>query len=54
MLRQAKKWNYTKLKKVKRIILKTEVGMKTKMNNYNSVVLKNLLIKIFSIANSTS
>ena len=54
MLRQAKKWDYTKLKKVKRIILKTEVGMKTKMNNYNSVVLKNLLIKIFSIANSTS
>ena len=54
ILRQAKKWDYTKLKKVKKIILDTEVSMKTKMNNYNSVVLKNLLIKIFSIANTTS
>ena len=53
ILSQAKKWDYTKLKKVKKIILNTEIGMKTKMNNYNSVVLKNLLIKIFSIANST-
>ena len=54
ILRQVKKWNFRKLEKVKEIILDTEVSMKTKMNNYNSIVLKNLLIRIFSIAKSTS
>ena len=43
MLRQAKKWNYTKLKKLKELF-KTEV-MKTKMNNYNSVCTKKFIDK---------
>ena len=54
ILRQAKKWNYRKLEKAKEIILDTEVKMKTKMNNYNSIILKYLLIRIFSLANSTA
>ena len=54
ILRQIKKWDYPKLQKVRDIIIDTEINMKTKMNNYNAIVLKNLLVKIFNIANSTS
>ena len=54
ILRQIKKWDYPKLQKVKDIIIDTEVNMKTKMNNYNPIILKNLLVKIFNIANSIS
>ncbi len=53
ILKQAKKWNHKKLEKLKEIILDTEINMKTRMNNYNSVILKYLLIRIFSLANST-
>ena len=54
ILRQIKKWDYLKLQKVKDIIIDTEVNMKTKMNTYNPIILKNLLVKIFNIANSIS
>ena len=54
MLRQVKKWDYLKLEKVKDIILDTEINMKTKMNTHNPIILKNLLVRIFNIANSTS
>ena len=54
ILRQVKKWDHQKLEKAKEIILETEVKMKTKMNNYNSIMLKYLLIRIFSLANSTA
>ncbi len=54
ILRQVRKWNYNKLEMVKKIIFETEISMKTKMSNYNSILLKNLLLRIFKIANSTS
>ena len=54
MLRQVKKWDYPRLEKVKDIILDAEVNMKTKMNAHNPIILKNLLVRIFNIANSTS
>ena len=54
ILRQVKKWDHQKLEKAKEIILETEVKMKTKMNNYNSIMLKYLLIRIFRLANSTA
>ena len=54
ILRQVKKWDYFKLEKAKDIILDTEINMKTKMNAHNPIILKNLLVRIFNIANSTS
>ena len=54
MLRQVKKWDYSKLEKAKDIILETEINMKTKMSIHNTIILKNLLVRIFNIANSTS
>ena len=54
MLRQIKRWDYLKLEKVKDIILDTEINMKTKMNTHNPIILKNLLVRIFNIANSAS
>ncbi len=54
MLRQVKTWDYPRLEKVKDIILDAEVNMKTKMNTHNPIILKNLLVRIFNIANSTS
>ena len=42
------------LEKVKDIILDTEINMKIKMNTHNQIILKNLLVRIFNIANSTS
>ena len=54
MLKQIKKWDYPKLEKVKDIILDAEVHMKTRMNTHNPIILKNLLVKIFNIANSIS
>ena len=42
------------LEMAKKIILEAEMIMKTKMSNYNPILLKNLLVRIFKIANSTS
>ena len=53
-LRQMNKWNSDKLKKAKKLIIKTEITMKTKFNNYNSTLIRNLLISLYRIANSTS
>ena len=52
ILRQVRKWNYNKLKLVSKTILEVEIIMKTKMSNYNTILLKNLLVKIFKMANS--
>ncbi len=52
-LRQIKKWNQKKLKIAKEIVNETEIGIKTKFNNYSSIIIKNLLLKIFNLANST-
>ncbi len=53
-LKQIKVWNKTKLEKANKLIIDTEISMKTKLNNYNTILIKNLLIKLYSIANSTS
>ena len=52
-LRQMKKWNSKKLEKAKKIMVDTEIRMKTKLNSYNTILIKNLLIKLYRIANST-
>ena len=52
ILRQVRKWNYNKLEIVRKTILEVEIIMKTKMSNYNTILLKNLLVKIFKMANS--
>tara|TARA_B100001996_G_C18650295_1_gene589144 strand:+ start:847 stop:1851 length:1005 start_codon:yes stop_codon:yes gene_type:complete len=54
ILRQIKKWNLEKLEKAKKYIIDAEIKMKTKMNNYNAIIIKNLLIKLYRLANSTS
>ena len=52
ILRQVRKWNYNKLEMVRKTILEVEIIMKTKISNYNTILLKNLLVKIFKMANS--
>ena len=52
ILRQVRKWNYKKLEMVRKTILEVEIIMKTKISNYNTILLKNLLVKIFKMANS--
>ncbi len=54
ILRQVKKWNLIKLEIAKNKIRDAEIKMKTKMNSYNSIIIKNLLIKLYILANSTS
>ena len=53
-LKQIKKWNEKKLIQAKRIVFETEIKTKTKLNNYNSILIKNLLIRLYQLANSTS
>tara|TARA_B100000586_G_scaffold269190_1_gene247396 strand:- start:1042 stop:2043 length:1002 start_codon:yes stop_codon:yes gene_type:complete len=53
-LKQIKKWNSEKLKKAKEIVIETEIKMKTKLNNYNGILIKYLLIRLYQIADSTS
>ena len=54
ILRQVKKWNLEKLEIAKNKILDAEIKMKTKMNSYNPIIIKNLVIKLYVLANSTS
>ena len=51
-IRQVNKWNLRKLEKAKKYIIETEIKIKTKFNNYNSIIMKDLLIKLFRLANS--
>jgi DNA polymerase III delta subunit len=53
-LKQIKKWNSEKLEKAKEVIIETEIKMKTKLNNYNNILIKYLLIRLYQIADSTS
>ena len=53
-LKQMTKWNLEKLEIAKKSIIDAEILMKTKFNNYNTIIIKNLLIKLYSLANSTS
>ena len=52
-LKQIRKWNIKKLEMAKKVLINTEIRMKTKLNTYNSTLIKNLLIKLYRIANST-
>ena len=52
--RQIQKWNSEKLERAKKDLIDTEIKMKTKLNNYNNTLIKNLLVNLNSIANSTS
>ena len=53
-LKQVAIWNQEKLDKAKSILIDTEIKMKTKLNNYNNTLIKNLLINLYRITNSTS
>ncbi len=53
-IKQAARWNIEKLEKARKILINTEVRMKTKLNNYNNTLIKNLLINLCRIGNSTS
>ena len=53
-VRQIEKWNLKKLKNAKKILIDTEIKMKTRLNNYNNILIKNLIINLYKIANSTS
>lgn len=53
-LRQIKIWNKKKLEIAKKLVTDTEIVMKTKLNSYNTILIKNLLIRLYSIAKSTS
>ena len=53
-LRQIKIWNKKKLEIAKKLVTDTEIIMKTKFNSYNTILIKNLLIRLYSIAKSTS
>ena len=53
-LKQFNKWNIDKIEKAKNILLEAEIVMKTKFNNYNVILMKNTLIRLYRLANSTS
>ena len=53
-IKQAARWNIEKLEKARKILINTEIRMKTKLNNYNNTLIKNLLINLCRIGNSTS
>ena len=42
------------LKRAKEVVIETEIKMKTKLNNYNGILIKYLLIRLYQIADSTS
>ena len=54
IIKPVKKWNLEKLEIAKNKILDAEIKMKTKMNSYNPIIKKNLVIKLYVLANSTS
>ena len=53
-IKQIGKWNPKKLEEAKKILFDTELRMKTRLNNHNNTLIKHLLIRLYSIANSTS
>jgi len=52
--KQIKKWNLKKLEEAKKILVHTEILMKTKLNTYNEIIIKDLLIKLYKKATSSS
>jgi len=53
-IKQVGRWNLGKLEKAKKMLIDTEITMKTRLNNYNNTLIKNLIINLYKIANSTS
>ena len=53
-IKQVGRWNLEKLEKAKKMLIDTEITMKTRLNNYNNTLIKNLIINLYKIANSTS
>ena len=53
-IKQVGRWNLEKLEKAKKMLIDTEIKMKTRLNNYNNTLIKNLIINLYKIANSTS
>jgi DNA polymerase-3 subunit delta len=51
--KQIKIWNLKKLEEAKKIIVETEILIKTKLNNYNNILIKNLLVKLCNKAASS-
>ncbi len=52
--KQIKKWNLKKLEEAKKILVHTEILMKTKLNTYNEIIIKDLLIKLYKKTTSSS
>ena len=52
--KQIKIWNLKKLKDAKELHFNAEMTIKTKLSGYNEVIIKNLLIKLYKKAVSTS
>ncbi len=52
--KQIKIWNLKKLKDAKELLFNAEMTIKTKLSGYNEVIIKNLLIKLYKKAVSTS
>ncbi|MBO6484580.1 MAG: DNA polymerase III subunit delta [Pelagibacteraceae bacterium] len=51
--KQIKIWNLKKLEEAKKIMVETEILIKTKLNNYNNILIKNLLVKLCNKAASS-
>jgi DNA polymerase-3 subunit delta len=51
--KQVKIWNLKKLEEAKKIMVETEILIKTKLNNYNNILIKNLLIRLCNKAASS-
>ena len=42
-------WNKKKLEKAKKIIMNTEVKIKTKLNSISSLLIKNLIVELYKL-----
>tara|TARA_Y100000590_G_scaffold50938_1_gene53643 strand:- start:1648 stop:2652 length:1005 start_codon:yes stop_codon:yes gene_type:complete len=52
--KQIKKWNLKKLEDAKKSLVHTEILMKTRLNTYNEIIIKELLIRLYQKAISAS
>ena len=52
--KQLKIWNSKKLEEAKKIILQTEIVVKTKFNSLSDVLIKKLLVELCCLAEPTS
>jgi len=52
--KQVKKWNLRKIEDGKKMLSDAEILIKTRLNSYNEIIIKDLLIKLYLKASSTS